>query len=62
MEKRILEICCGSAADVYTAAAAGAHRIELNSALAVGGLTPSLGSVRSAKKAGGAHHGHGQTP
>ena len=47
-----LEICCGSADDVFQAKAAGAHRVELNSALFLGGLTPSLGTVRTAQKAG----------
>ena len=47
-----LEICCASADDVFAASKAGAHRVELNSALFLGGLTPSLGAVREAKKAG----------
>lgn len=52
MKNISLEICCSSAEDVYAAAKAGADRVELNSALFLGGLTPSLGSVRLAKKAG----------
>ena len=52
MGKTVLEICCGSAEDVFAAANTGADRVELNSALYLGGLTPSLGSVRLAKKAG----------
>lgn len=47
-----LEICCGSIDDVFAAAAAGADRVELNSAMFLGGLTPSIGAVREAKKAG----------
>lgn len=47
-----LEICCGSTDDVFAAAASGADRVELNSALFLGGLTPSIGVVRQAKKAG----------
>lgn len=47
-----LEICCASADDVFAAAEAGADRVELNSALFLGGLTPSIGLVREAKKAG----------
>ena len=47
-----LEICCGSADDVFNAAAGAADRVELNSALFLGGLTPSIGLVREAKKAG----------
>ncbi len=52
MKKVILEICCGSADDVLAAAEGGADRAELNSALMLGGLTPSVGTVRKAKKAG----------
>jgi copper homeostasis protein len=37
----IIEICCGNAEDALRAADGGADRIELNSALALGGLTPS---------------------
>jgi len=44
MEK-IIEICCGSYEDAYNAYQSGAKRIELNSALHLGGLTPSLASV-----------------
>lgn len=46
-----LEICCASADDVFAAAEGGAHRVELNSALFLGGLTPSIGLVRKAKEA-----------
>lgn len=45
-----LEICCGSYEDVYNADLAKADRVELNSALYLGGLTPSLGSFLLAKK------------
>lgn len=45
-----LEICCGAAEDVWTAAAAGADRVELNSALYLGGLTPSLGAMKLARR------------
>ena len=38
--KPIVEICCGSYSDALSAAHAGATRIELNSALSLGGLTP----------------------
>ncbi len=44
MEK-IVEICCGSYEDAYQAWLGGAKRIELNQALFLGGLTPSLGSL-----------------
>ncbi len=45
-----VEICCGSADDVIRAEKAGANRVELNSALFAGGLTPSIGSLIEAKK------------
>ena len=45
-----VEICCGSADDVVRAGKAGAHRVELNSDLFAGGLTPSVGSLIEAKK------------
>lgn len=51
MHKIIIEACCGSADDVYEATAAGVHRIELNSALFLGGLTPSIGMMRVALEA-----------
>ncbi len=44
-----LEICCGSVDDVLQAQTGGASRIELNAALALGGLTPSLGVLRQAR-------------
>ena len=44
-----VEICCGSADDVVRAENAGANRVELNSALFAGGLTPSIGSLIEAK-------------
>ena len=47
----ILEICCGSADDVIRAWQGGAHRVELNSDLFHGGLTPTVGSLRVAKQA-----------
>jgi copper homeostasis protein len=45
----VIEALCGSAEDALSAADAGADRIELNSSLASGGLTPSVGSLRLAK-------------
>lgn len=44
MEK-IVDICCGSFEDALAAYHGGAKRIELNSALSLGGLTPSLGTL-----------------
>ena len=46
-----LEICCGSAADAIAAYQDGVKRVELNSDLFHGGLTPSLGSLITIKKA-----------
>lgn len=43
--KNIIEICCGSVEDVINAEKAGADRVEFNSALYLGGLTPSLASL-----------------
>ncbi|MBM9832777.1 copper homeostasis protein CutC, partial [Enterococcus faecalis] len=37
----IIEVCAGSLEDCLTAQRAGIDRIELNSALHLGGLTPS---------------------
>lgn len=47
-----IEICCGSALDALEARKAGADRVELCSALTLGGLTPSLGQLKVAKAAG----------
>lgn len=52
VENYLLEICCGSAADAVEAAAAGADRVELCSALLLGGLTPSIGELEIAKAQG----------
>lgn len=47
---KIIEICCGSYEDALAAYRGGAKRIELNSALHLGGLTPSVGSLRLVKQ------------
>ncbi len=44
-EKRLLEICIASLDDLLVAQSSGADRVELNSALLLGGLTPSPGCV-----------------
>lgn len=41
----LIEICCGSLDDALAAQAGGADRIELNSALFLGGLTPTMGTI-----------------
>jgi copper homeostasis protein len=41
----LVEACCGSVDDAVAAARGGADRIELNSGLFLGGLTPSLGET-----------------
>jgi copper homeostasis protein len=41
----LLEVCISSLKDALAAADGGADRLELNSALELGGLTPSLGLV-----------------
>lgn len=46
----LLEVCCGSADDVIQAHLGGADRVELNSSLFHGGLTPTLGALRVAKE------------
>lgn len=42
--KRIVEVCAGSYQDCIAAYKGKADRVELNSALSVGGLTPSVSS------------------
>lgn len=46
----IVEICSGSYQDCLAADLGGAQRVELNSALCVGGLTPSLAMLRKVKE------------
>ncbi len=46
----MVEICCGSYEDAWNAYQGGAQRIELNSALYLGGLTPTIGSLLMTKK------------
>ena len=48
--KVLIEVCCGSVDDTVEAERGGADRVELNSAIFLGGLTPSPGSIIEAKK------------
>ena len=50
MKKIIVEVCCGSVDDVTEADRAGADRVELNSSLFLGGITPSLGELIVARR------------
>lgn len=49
MTERIVEICAGGYGDCLAAFRGGAKRVELNSALSVGGLSPSLSVLRRVK-------------
>ncbi|MBS4535588.1 copper homeostasis protein CutC [Clostridium sp. D2Q-14] len=44
------EICCDSLEDALIAQRGGAHRIELNNSIHLGGLTPSMGTIRLVAK------------
>ena len=46
----MIEVCCGSYKDGLRAYKGGATRIELNSALYLGGLTPSVASLKLLKR------------
>lgn len=48
--KNVIEVCAGSYADCLAAEKGGATRVELNSALSVGGLTPTLATLKRVKK------------
>ena len=48
--ERIIEVCCGSYEDCIAADKGGAKRVELNSALSVGGLTPTLATLKRVKR------------
>jgi copper homeostasis protein len=50
MRDILLEICCGSLDDAVEAERGGADRVELCSALFLGGLTPSLGTIVEADR------------
>jgi len=46
----VLEICTGSLEDCIIAEKGGADRVELNSSLILGGLTPSAGTIKRVKE------------
>ena len=48
--ERMIEVCAGSYQDCIAAYQGKAKRVELNSALSVGGLTPSVASLVRVKK------------
>ncbi len=48
-KKIIIEVCAGSYEDCLAAQKGGASRVELNSALSVGGLSPSVATLRNVK-------------
>ena len=48
---RKIEVCCSSLKEVLEAERAGAFRVELCGAIALGGLTPSYGVIRSVVEA-----------
>lgn len=50
MEKILFEVCCGSAEDAIASYKGGAARVELNSDLFHGGLTPTLGTLLTVRK------------
>ncbi len=50
IKEKIVEICCGSIEDCAIAQQFPVDRIELNSGIELGGLTPSLGTLIESKK------------
>ena len=50
MKRDLFEVCAGSVQDCINAQLGGADRVELNSALHLGGLTPSLAMLRLVKE------------
>ena len=50
MKSDLFEVCAGSVQDCINAQLGGADRVELNSALHLGGLTPSLAMLKLVKE------------
>jgi len=50
MKRDLFEVCAGSVQDCINAQLGGADRVELNSALHLGGLTPSLEMLKLVKE------------
>lgn len=50
MAHALIEICCGSIDDAIEAEKGGANRVELCSALFLGGLTPSMGTILETRR------------
>lgn len=50
MKRDLFEVCAGSVQDCINAQLGGADRVELNSALHLGGLTPSLAVLKLVKE------------
>ena len=50
MKRDLFEVCAGSVQDCINAQLGGADRVELNSALYLGGLTPSLAMLKLVKE------------
>ncbi len=46
----LVEVCCGSVDDCVIAKQCGADRIELNHALELGGMTPSVSTLKRSKE------------
>lgn len=50
MPEILIEACCASAEDALAAFGGGANRVELNSAMFLGGLTPTVGTLRAIRQ------------
>ena len=50
MKRDLFEVCAGSVQDCINAQLGGADRVELNSALHLGGLTPSIAMLKLVKE------------